>query len=205
MKKDFIPGRDGDLDTWEENFLAEVDAVAATLHIDPTEVTNTKTSVSGHRSKFTDMNTAKNAAASAVSSNKTAKQTSVTGVRALANRIKSASGYTEDMGRTLGIIGAESTFDPDTAKPVVTIEMAGGFPKINFNHPAEVDGVYIYSKRGTEAAFTFIATDTQTPYIDTRENLAPGVAENRKYYAFFFIDDSVIGLQSDEVNISITR
>jgi len=205
MKSDYIPKRDGDLDTWENNFTTEIDAIATALGIPALDVTALKASINTHRAKYTSMITSQNASKNAGSTNKTTKKTSIIGIRAMANRLKAAPAFTEAMGRTLNIIGPESTFDPDTAKPVVTLEMTGTDVKINFNHPQDVDGVKIYSRRASEASFTLLATDTHTPYIDTRDNQTPGSAENRKYHAFFFIDDDIIGLQSDEVNISITR
>jgi hypothetical protein len=205
MKKDYIPHRDGDIDTYENTFVTEIDAIATACGIPALDVTALKATINAHRTKYTAMITAQNSSQNAGSANKTSKKTSVTGMRAMANRLKASPAFTDAMGRTLQVIGPDSTFDPDTAKPVLTLEMTGVDVKINFDHPREVNGVKIYSKRGSETVFSFLITDTKTPYIDTRDNQTPGSAENRKYYAFFFMDDAIIGLQSDEVSISITR
>ena len=42
-KKDIIPHRDGDLDTYEENYETKYPTVAAGLGIDAGEITNTTT------------------------------------------------------------------------------------------------------------------------------------------------------------------
>lgn len=205
MKNDYIPKRKGDMDTWEENFLAEVSGVATAVGILPADVTPITVEVTRHRTDYSSSQTALAAAKSAVTKETNQKKTMLGLVRPFVNRIKAAPGYTTDMGNTLKIIGEDSVFVPDTAKPVISVELFGGDIKINFNHPREVDGVKIYSKRGSETSFTLLAVDTESPYIDNRANQTPGTAEKREYYAFYFDDDAQIGLQSDEVNISITK
>lgn len=205
MKKDYIPRRDGDLDNWEDNFRDEIDAIATALGIPPADVSALKAKIAGHQTKYDDAVTAKAASESAVNTARTARKDTVTDIRKMANRLKAAPLFTNAQGLTLQIIGDDSTFDPATAKPKLKVSLQGGNVVIEFDHPREVDGVKIYSKRGSEAAFSFLAVDTSSPYEDNRDNLTPGVAEERKYYAFFFDDDRVIGLQSDEVSISITR
>jgi len=205
MKKDYIPRRDGDLDNWEDNFNTNIDAIATALGIPAADVTALKTKITGHQSKYDTSVTALAAAKSAVNTAHTARKDTITDIRKMANRLKAAPGYTDAQGITLKIIGEDSTFDPATAKPIITLSLQGGNVVIKFNNPAEVEGVKIFSKRAGETSFTFLAVDTASPYEDNRANLTPGVAEERKYYAFFFDDDRVIGLQSDEVSISITR
>ncbi len=205
MKNDYYPRRKGDADTWEENFNAEVGAIATAVGIAPADVTSVTDEVTRHRNDYSASQSAKAAAKSASTKETNQRNTMLDLLRPFVNRIKAAPEYTTDMGNTLRIIGTDSTFNPDTAKPILTVEMFGGDVKINFTHPREVDGVRIYSKRGTDTAFTFMATDTESPYIDNRANQAPGTAEQREYYAFYFDDDSQLGLQSDIVKISITK
>ena len=102
-------------------------------------------------------------------------------------------------------MGPDSDFEAATAKPRLTLSPQGGNVVIEFTNPRPVDGVKIWTKRGSETAYSFIAVDTESPYIDNRPNLSAGIAEERKYKAFFFVDDDIIGLESDEVSISITK
>ncbi|MEP7169918.1 MAG: hypothetical protein ABI855_11160 [Bacteroidota bacterium] len=205
MKKDYIPSRGGDLDNWETNFNAEVDAVATALGIPLPDVAPVKAEVSKHQTDYDASVAAQAAAKSAVSTEQASRKIAITDVRKLSNRMKAAPGFTPAMGNTLKIIGEDSTFDPTSAKPEIKLKQSGENVVIDFNHPREVDGVKIYSKRGSETAFTFLAIDTESPYEDNRANLTAGVAEKREYYAFFFDDDAIIGLQSDVVSISITK
>ncbi|MBK5286164.1 MAG: hypothetical protein JJE25_12255 [Bacteroidia bacterium] len=205
MKKDYIPNRDGDLDNWEDNFKTNIDAIATALGIPAPDVTALKAKITGHQGKYDASVTAQAAAKSAVNTAHTARKDTITDIRKMANRLKAAPLYTNAQGITLKIIGEDSTFDPATAKPKVKLSLQGGNVIIEFNNPAEVDGVKIFSKRAGETEFSFLTIDTSSPYEDNRDNLTPGTAEERKYYVFFFDDDRVIGLQSDEVSISITR
>lgn len=205
MKEDYIPKSDGDLNTWETNFADKVGAITTTLGIPALDVNPVTDAITQHQTAYNNSFTADAAAVAAKSEKKKFKKQAIELLRALANRIKAAPGYTETMGNTLRIIGVDTDFDPATAKPHVKLSLEGNNVVIEFNNPREVDGVKIFSKRGNESAYTFLATDTESPYIDNRANLVAGVAEQRKYYAFFFDDDAEIGLQSDEVSISITK
>jgi len=63
----------------------------------------------------------------------------------------------------------------------------------------DLEGVKIYSKRGSETHFTFLGTDTHSPYHDNRPKLAADVPEERQYYAFYFQNEYEVGQQSDIV------
>ncbi len=55
MKTDFIPKRNGDLDSMEENFGDKYSAIASTLGIDAAEQTNTLNIIGSHRTSCTTM------------------------------------------------------------------------------------------------------------------------------------------------------
>ena len=204
MKKDYIPHEDSKLDTWETNFVSNIGTVATALSIPSGEVTPVTGAITTHKSSYTASTAAKAAAKAANSTCQSDKKEAVKEIRKLANRIKATPGYSEAMGSGLGIIGEDSTFDPTTAKPTISVKPTGGHVDVKFDHPREVNGVKIYSKRGSETAFTFLATDTHTPYHDNRANLVPGTAEKREYTAYYFIGEDAIGLECDIVSLSIT-
>jgi len=58
--------------------------------------------------------------------------------------------------------------------------------------------VNVYSRRGSETAFTFLARDTESPYIDTRPNLV-NAPEPREYKALYVWHDEEVGHDSDIV------
>ncbi|MBC7821690.1 MAG: hypothetical protein IAG10_32800 [Planctomycetaceae bacterium] len=60
----------------------------------------------------------------------------------------------------------------------------------------------ILSKRGAETAFTLLAIDTESPYIDTRANLA-ALPEVRQYQAQYLLGDEPIGNISPTLNVTV--
>jgi len=77
----------------------------------------------------------------------------------------------------------------------------GGVVELDFDKSIS-DGVNIYSNRGTEADFTFLARDTVQPYVDNRPLLAAGKPELREYKCVYVQSDAEIGLFSDEVVVN---
>jgi hypothetical protein len=120
--------------------------------------------------------------------------------RALVAQIKANSAYTVSMGEDLGIVADESSVD--LGKPELTVKVEGGTPIIAFKK-SKSDGVKIYSKQGTEAAFSFLAVDTRSPYVDNRPNQTPGTPETRQYYAYFIVNDEQVGSQSDVISVNV--
>lgn len=103
-------------------------------------------------------------------------------------RWKKAEGFTDTIGQDLGIIGAASTAHTDppalSQGPVAQNNVELGFTLY------EHDGVYLESQRQGETTFTFLATDTASPYNDTRPVKVPGQAEWRDYRACWWDNDT---------------
>ena len=55
---------------------------------------------------------------------------------------------------------------------------------------------------GSATSFSFLAIDTESPYVDTRPNLAAG-PETRQYQAQYLTGDDSIGLISDTLNVTV--
>ena len=103
-------------------------------------------------------------------------------------RWKKAEGYTEAIGRNLGIIGAAPQAHTDP--PALTLgTLAQNIVELLFNL-WEHDGVWIESQCQGETAFSFLATDTGSPYVDNRPLKVPGQAEWRDYRACWWDKDT---------------
>ena len=120
--------------------------------------------------------------------------------RNLAQQIKSNPNYTVTIGQDLGIVASGS--DPEITAPILKLSLKGGAPNIGYKR-GTTEGVRIYSKRADETSFTFLDVSTRSPYVDTRPNVVPNVAETRQYYAFYIVDDEQVGNQSATVSISM--
>ena len=102
-------------------------------------------------------------------------------------RWKNAEGYTDTIGSDLGIIG--SVAPAHTAPPTLTAgDVAQNSVELDFNI-YEHDGVWIESQRQGETGFTFLATETGSPYVDNRPVKTAGQAEWRDYRACWWDGD----------------
>ena len=102
-------------------------------------------------------------------------------------RWKKAEGYTNNIGTDLGIVGAAAVEHTDP--PVLTPgDVAQNSVELDFNL-YEHDGVWIESQRQGESAFTFLSTDTGSPYVDNRPVKTAGQAEWRDYRACWWDAD----------------
>jgi len=119
--------------------------------------------------------------------------------RKLVQQIKANPNYSTVIGEDLGIVAPEDT--SVLTAPVLTVKLDGGVPVIGFKK-GKSGGIRLYSKRGSEADFSFLAVDTKSPYRDTRPNLGAG-PEQRQYYAYFIVDDQQTGDPSTVVSITV--
>jgi hypothetical protein len=120
--------------------------------------------------------------------------------RELVRRIKANAAYTQGMGEDLGIVVDAST--PIVGTPELKLSEDGGNIVVSFKKGA-AEGIKLYSKRGSETVFSFLAVDTRSPYVDNRPNLTLGEPEKRHYYAYFIVDDEQVGTQSATVHITV--
>lgn len=64
------------------------------------------------------------------------------------------------------------------------------------------DQLEIQSQRAAEAAWSSLAFDTNSPYIDGREPLVAGQPEQRRYRARYVDNDVPVGDWSDTVKVT---
>lgn len=202
-KKDIIPTKDGNLDTFEEKYISLFPAIAAALGIEAAEITNTTTLVSGHRTAYKAMILKKADSKAAGEKNTLTKKLSVNEIRRSAGELKRRPGYTAEIGQELGIIGInEDIPSTDLWKPTLTAKIDGEKIIITFKKEFS-DGVKIKSLRGAETEFTFLANDTFPPYYDTRPKLDADKPEKRQYQAWFIMGDEVVGIPSDILTVTV--
>lgn len=200
---DYLPKRDADLDSYESTFVAKYPSIATQLGITTDEVNSTLAIITAHKTAYSTMNQKKAESKSAVESNSAAKADAVSEIRRVAQQVKSNNNYTDSIGQELSIIGsADTAADLENIKPSLKAKTVGGNVIISFDKQ-KMDGVKIYSKRSSEADFTFLSIDTSSPYEDNRPKLN-SVPEERQYYAFYIYDDAQVGKQSDIIKIAVS-
>lgn len=114
---------------------------------------------------------------------------------------KNADAYTEAIGRTLGVIGAEIIIDPATVKSTVKAEKVAQGIDLKFTLEGCEAG-YIYCKRGSETVFTMFKYVMHPSTVDTRSNLNNAAVEARQYYVVLAMKDEEVGQASDIVTVS---
>ncbi len=197
---DFIPHADDTLNTWLVNYKTKLPIHAATLGIAPADVAIYVNECDALVTTIQGVNNSRKSFQNLVKAKDDQRTDTVGNVRTISNRIKTNANYTAAIGNDLGIIGTVSTSDFSTAKPQLAVATSGGHMVISFKK-GQSNGVKIYGNRGSEAAFSFLALDTHSPYHDNRPNLVEGTPETRHYYAYFVdATDQQVGLQSDIVS-----
>lgn len=203
-RNDYIPNADSTFLAWHDQFKTALAGTGAGFGLTVAEINSVN-------SRNTDLHTKDTAANAAVATAKQATQNRADSrvaaeeeVRKLARRIKAHKTYTAAIGQQLGIEGSEDTTDLSAAKP----KLAGralphAVVELTFNK-SKSDGVNLYSQREGEngGAWTFLARDTQSPYVDNRPLLVAGKPEVRQYKAIYVRGDAELGQASDEVVVT---
>lgn len=201
-RNDFIPNAQNDFLAWHDNFKAQTTALMATLGLTQTEVDAVATDNTNARNKALAADTAQAASKAATADYRATARTVETNARNLARRIKTHPSYTEAIGQQLGIVGPEDTTDLSQAKPTLKLEsVAAGAVTIGFQKSV-ADGVWIYSRRGSEGDFSPLALDLFSPYVDNRSNLTAS-PESREYIGYFVQNDQLIGNASDALRVTV--
>ncbi len=202
-KTDFIPTRDGDLDGYELNFLNKLTAHAATLSLDPADVSRITAVISNHRLSYANVLSKRAESRSANEDNVLKKRNAINELRRGARVVKSNANYTKAVGDDLQIIG------PDKApriltelKPELRTRVHGQEVLIKFKKD-DTDGIRIYTRRGSESEFSFLVHTSQSQYVDQRPKLESNKPEQREYYAVFFEETHEVGKRSDVRKITI--
>ena len=192
-----MPRTNGPYADWHDNLKANV--TATTPGADAADVTMLTADNSDLHAKMLAAKNADTAARAAHAAMNASIKTTKTNARALAGRITSSTGYTQPLGQTLKLIGEDDATDPTVQKPylILTVKMNGAI-EISFDKMNGLfEGVHIYGLRDGETAYTLLASETHSPYIDNRPLLVAGKPETRQYKAMYFIGKTEIGLLSD--------
>lgn len=200
-KSDFLPKDKPGYVQWHDTFKTGVTDLGTELGATADEVTAVATRNTDLHAKRTNTEAKAAAAKQATAEEDSLHKTAQAADRALAKKFKLSPNYTEAKGKRLGIEGVEST--TQLTEPTLTGEAkANGRVELDFPK-SKSKGVNIYSKRGAETAFTFLARDTEAPYLDTRQLLVTGQPEQRTYRAIYVgPGDEEVGDPGNELTIT---
>jgi hypothetical protein len=202
MRNDYVPGADAALRLWLAGFKTSIATNGPTLGFTAQQVTDAQAWADAIIAAIDNAKQKSDEATAATANKETAKGVNLKSIRDMIAVAKKSAAYTEAIGKALGAVGTTSTIDTETIKPNLTAATSVAGVTLKFNKQG-TDGVNIYTKRGAETEFKFLARDTQSPYVDTRDNLGATSAEERQYYAIYILVDDEVGQPSDTVTISV--
>ena len=198
---DYIPKNDGDLLKWESNFSENLSNYADALGLTPDEVKAMQNNCKNIGNGINDCTKAQSLAKEAVANKLSIIKINTDGLRTGIQHFKKNKGYTEAIGKALGVVGTDDPVDPDTYKPKISADVFPGHVTIKFTKKG-VQGVNIYSKLKGEENWAKLAFDSYSPYTDNRPLHVPGTPETRQYMAMGVVHDHEIGQMSDILEVT---
>ncbi len=198
MKKPYMPPQQGPYLKWHDNLTTVAGtADGATVGITTDEVTTLTTNNDDLKAKSKAASDADIASKAAHLALTQALQQSRAAARQIVGRAKKHQAYTPVIGEKLQAIGAEDTTDMTQKQPTLNaVVNAGGEVDVGFDKLL-AEGVHFYSRRGAETVFSYLASETHSPYVDNRVLLVAGQPEIREYKGVYFIGQAEIGLESN--------
>jgi tRNA U34 2-thiouridine synthase MnmA/TrmU len=198
-RKPFFPSSPSALGTWSYNYKTKIEEVAATLGITPAEALQEVDVCNKFIDAINAVEVEKNILKGLINDRNNIIKSGGVQLRKDIKRHKAAEGYTFGIGSTLGIIGEETEFNPDTYKPFITVESFGAMVQIKFFKNG-VSGLNIYKRKKGEEFFKVVSRATKSPF-----KFQPSLDETGKPIHFEFIavgviNDEQIGLASDAVS-----
>ena len=189
---DYIPTTDSALMLWAKNILTKLPGHKLSLGLTDTKLAT----ITGHLNNIvTTMQngtTAETAWNAAVAAKALMEKTEISYMRTVVAQFKTADGYSNIIGKDLGVIGSTTGFDAATYKAVLTAKVVGALIRLKFIKKG-IEGVDIYRRKKGSAEWVFLVRDTISPYDDHITLAVPGQPEHYEYRCIGVVKDKQIG------------
>ena len=221
--KNYIPGPDGDFDTWQNNFVNYVIANSMALGISMSEKDELVGTRIGWNTNYANSVTAKNAARGAVESKEDSRDTHESKIRQITKGVQARPETTDAQREGMGITVPDTTPTPlseqivlNESPPVLeAVCTAPGQVRLDWRpsvvgtdseaKPQGIDGVAIWYAEGgipTDIAeWRFLALDTNTPYT---HNVGNAESVTIAYRAQWFDRRKRMGPFGNPVTVAVT-
>ena len=196
--QNYFPAKEGSLVLWFDNFTTKLALYAVALGLLPADITDITAKITEAKTSIDDANNAKQTLKHLESAKKAKKGDTIDYLRGKIARMKTEAGYTEAIGRDLGIVSSSDTIDPHTYKPTITAKAFPKYIEVGFVKKG-IDAVDIYKRIKGEVEWKFLARSTHSPHHDNTDLAHAGTPEVREYMAIGLIGDEEVGLESDVV------
>ena len=121
-------------------------------------------------------------------------------LRKMVKQYKFSPTYSTDIGKGLGVEGAEIRISHSEASTVIKAQTFPKMVKIIWRKK-HIDGVNIYGRLQGEPFFKLLGRDTKSPYFDTRALADGKTPEIREYMARAVFKDEEAGKESNIVTV----
>lgn len=197
---DYLPDGEAQLIPWLVNFTTKLQTHQKTLTLTDAQLKaeqDRATALVGSIQK----NEQKRAEYLAqVAATRSLKEAELGRLRATVRLLKAQPTYTDAIGQDLGVIGSPATLVAKQAKPSLRIETAPGVVRLKFSKEGW-SGVNVYREQA-DGTWSFLGTDTRSPYEDRAPLARPGQPELRKYRVTYVHKDLEVGEPSDTVTVT---
>lgn len=194
----FIPRSDAERPRWCFNIKEKAPVHATALDLSASLLTQLETAAQAVIDKTNKVTVKYQEYLEAVAAKNMMVNNELADLNRIAGIIKRSLGYTESIGRELGIIGSNTTIDTNYVKPALRAETFPGFVAISFNKQQQL-GVCLYSRIKGATNWEFLARPRISPFKDRRPLAQEAVAETREYIARCWNGEEEFGQQSDIV------
>ena len=228
--KSYIPSSDADKGLWLNNFNVKLPVHATILGITPAELTSVQhdnamfqyviSIMEVYRQYLSNLTGYKNMLKHAVAQQHigtmpvlptlAAAPTNVPEgvfdrIGKLVMRIKSSTGYTDNIGSDLGIIApTTSTVDVDGMQPDISIKLDVGRPHLKWVK-GHSDALDLYVDRNDGTGFNLLGRLLKTEYIDVTNLDATKIFDEWKYKGIYVISDTQVGLYSKVTSVDVKK
>jgi len=126
-------------------------------------------------------------------------------LRNLVKRIKTAPGYTIQIGEDLGLVESDPAgFNPDTLTAELKVRaISNGRVEISFSKQG-MDAMRVEFKRKGETTWTLAGIFTASPGVHDEASVPPGSPEVREYRGFLVKKNEIVGNASPSYTVVTT-
>jgi hypothetical protein len=200
--KYYLPGTIPERRAWFVNYKEKIGTYGAALGMSVSDIEKAQEWCDNMIAGIDAADAAQLIASQKVAAQNDTMDTNLALLRPAIRNQKSATGYNPEIGKALGVVGAEIIIDPLTVKTI--LQATRVHTGVNLKFPLkDCEGGNIYCKRKDETTFTLFKYITHPQTIDERPNVTPNVPEERQYYVVLVVGDEEIGLASDIVTIPV--
>jgi hypothetical protein len=178
----YVPQTDEALLGWSINTKEKAGIVAPLMGFPPAKVTEIQDACQVLTDRLNKVLYQKTEYEAAVRAKDLDKKTQLVILRALFRLMKASTGYTEDLGRQMGIVGTSNRIASQEIKPSISLGLVPTGVSVAFNKK-RMQAVGIYSRVKGGADWLYIGSHDVSPFIDTRPLAVAGKPEIREYRA----------------------